>query len=290
MSVPIFDDDHIVAVVGVGNKKSPYTDGDVKQLTLFMNSMWRILKEKRSDAERRLLAAELTRSNKELEHFAYVASHDLQEPIRKIASFTELLANRYKEKLDDKAGTYINYIVDGAHRMQTLINDLLSFSRVTTRGKEFVTVDCNAVVQRVLSDLGLMIQKSNARIHASDLPRVLADETQLGQVFQNLIGNAIKYHAKDREPEVQVSAVKKDEEWLFSIRDNGIGIDPRFFDRIFLLFQRLHTREEYSGTGIGLTIVKKIVERHGGRIWVESEPGTGSIFFFTLPRHLDIPG
>ena len=289
MSVPIIDDDHVVAVVGVGNKKAPYTDADVHQLTLFMNSMWRILKEKRSDAERRLLAAELTRSNRELEHFAYVASHDLQEPIRKIASFTELLANRYKDKLDDKAGTYIGYIVDGAHRMQTLINDLLSFSRVTTRGKEFVTIDCNVAVQRVLNDLDLVIRKSNARVLVSDLPTVIADETQIGQVFQNLIGNAVKYQTKDHAPEVQVSAREQDNEWIFMVRDNGIGIDPRHFDRIFLLFQRLHTREEYSGTGIGLTIVKKIVERHGGRIWVESEPGKGSAFYFTLPLRLDAP-
>jgi light-regulated signal transduction histidine kinase (bacteriophytochrome) len=289
MSVPLFDEDRIVAVAGVGNKKEPYDETDVRQLTLFMNSLWRILKEKRTDTERKVLAAELARSNKELEHFAYVASHDLQEPLRKIASFTELLAGRYKEKLDDKAGTYIGYIVDGAHRMQTLINDLLSFSRVTTRGKEFVAVDCNALVQRVLSDLELVIQKSGARVLVSGLPSVAADEIQLGQVFQNLIGNAIKYQSKDRAPAVHVSAAGKDNEWLFSVRDNGIGIDPRYFDRIFLLFQRLHSREEYSGTGMGLAIVKKIVERHGGRVWVESEPGKGSTFFFTLPVQLDAP-
>jgi len=228
-------------------------------------------------------ADSLARSNKELEHFAYVASHDLQEPLRKIGSFSELLARKYQGKLDENADTYIGYIVDGSQRMQILINDLLEFSRVTTKGKEFVPVDCNALVARVQSDLEFAIKESGATLNVADLPTVMADAGQLGQVFQNLIGNALKYRAPEQTPEIGVAAEQRDTEWLFSVSDTGIGIDPQHFERVFQLFQRLHTREEYSGTGIGLALCKKIIERHGGKIWLESEAGKGSTFFFTVP-------
>ncbi|MCX5864410.1 MAG: GAF domain-containing protein [Deltaproteobacteria bacterium] len=411
LSLPIFDGEKVVAVLGVGNKEEPYDADDVQQLILYMRSAWEMVKRKRvelllfeseqryrtifnespdgillidtetgkalefNDVAHRQLGysreefAELTvadyeaqenagqirerfekikrlgkesfvtlhrtksgelrniavskqalllgerqylyaifrditelrqaqeslkeyaqslqRSNKELEHFAYVASHDLQEPLRKIGSFTELLARKYQGRLDEKADIYIGYIVDGAQRMQILINDLLAFSRVTTKGNEFASVDCNMLLARVRQDLDLAIRESGARLSVAEhLPTIMADAVQLGQVFQNLIGNAIKYCAAGQAPEVAVAAVERDGDWLFSVRDSGIGIDSQHFERVFQLFQRLHTREEYSGTGIGLALCKRIVERHGGKIWLESAAGQGATFFFTVPRTL----
>jgi PAS domain S-box-containing protein len=410
LSVPIFDGEKIVAVLGVGNKEEPYDADDIRQLILYMRSAWEMVRRKRVEtllleseqryrtifsespdgillfdvetgkavefnevAHRQLgytreefagltvadyevreqsgeirvhietvkrlgrddfetmhrtksgeirnvavsaqaltlgehqylyvifrditelrqaqeslkqYADSLKRSNKELEHFAYVASHDLQEPLRKIGSFTELLARKYQGKLDEKADIYMGYIVDGAQRMQVLINDLLAFSRVTTQGKEFAPVDCNALLARVQQDLELALKESSARLSVGELPTVMADAVQLGQVFQNLIGNAIKYRAAGHPPEIGVAVEARDGDWLFSVRDTGIGIAPQYFERVFQLFQRLHTREEYSGTGIGLALCKKIVERHGGKIWLESAAGQGSTFFFTVPRAL----
>ena len=226
--------------------------------------------------------AELDRSNKELELFAYVASHDLQEPLRMVSSYTQLLARRYKGRLDANADEFIAYAVDGANRMQSLINDLLAYSRVGTRGKEFEPTDCTAVFDQTLANLKVTLEESDAAVACGPLPTVMADKMQIGQLFQNLIGNAIKYHG-DEPPRVQVSAEQKGKEWVFSVRDNGIGIDPQYAERIFVIFQRLHTREEYPGTGIGLAICKKIVERHGGRIWMESQLGSGATFYFTIP-------
>ena len=224
---------------------------------------------------------QLERSNKELEQFAYVASHDLQEPLRMVASYTELLEERYKGKLDEKADKYIGYAVEGAKRMQRLINDLLVLSRVNTRGKPFAPVDCNDLLEKILHGLRRIIDEKQARIEVGPLPTVTGDEGQLFQLFQNLIINGVKFHGTEK-PMVKISAKHDNSEWIFSIRDNGIGIDPEFFDRIFVIFQRLHERGAYQGTGIGLSIAKKIVERHAGRIWVESEPGTGSAFYFSL--------
>ncbi len=257
---------------------------EVKGEPMILSSIRNITERKESEETLHRYALSLERSNKELEHFAYVASHDLQEPLRKIGSFTELLAHKYQDRLDEKAGTYIGYIVDGAHRMQVLINDLLALSRVATKGKSFSRVDCNAVLGRVEQDLEFAVGESGARITKGALPLVMADDVQLGQVFQNLIGNAIKYRNRERPPDIRVAARENGNEWLFSVSDNGIGIEPRHFSRVFQLFQRLHTREEYSGTGIGLALCQKIVERHGGRIWVESTPEQGSTFFFTLPK------
>ncbi len=410
LSLPIFDGEKIVAVLGVGNKEEPYDADDIRQLTLYMRSTWEMVKRKRvetqlheaeqryrtifnespdgillvdvetvkavefnevahrqlgysreefaalevSDYEAREQPAEtkahleaikqqkrenfitehrtksgeirnvavsvqaltlgehqylyvifrditelrqaqegmkqyaesLARSNKELEHFAYVASHDLQEPLRKIGSFTELLARKYQGQLDEKADSYIRYIVDGAQRMQILINDLLAFSRVTTKGKDLAPVDCNALLARVQRDLEMAITESGARLSVGELPTVMADAGQLGQVFQNLIANAIKFRTPGQAPEIAVAAEEQDGAWLFSVRDKGIGIEPQHFTRVFQLFQRLHTREEYPGTGIGLTLCQKIVERHGGKIWLESVAGQGSTFFFTVPQAL----
>ncbi len=199
-----------------------------------------------------------------------------------VASFTQLLAERYQGKLGADADEFIGYAVDGARRMQVLVNDLLAYSRVGTRAKEFVTVNCERVLQTVLANLEKTLEESGGQVTHNLLPAVQGDETQLWQVLQNLVGNALKFHGSE-PPRVHVSAQEINGQWRFSVRDNGIGLDPQQAERIFLLFQRLHTRAEYPGTGMGLAISKKIVERHGGRIWVESEPGKGSTFYFSLP-------
>ena len=225
---------------------------------------------------------ELARSNEELEQFAYVSSHDLQEPLRMISSYLQLLQRRYQGSLDDKADKYIYYAVDGASRMQNLINDLLEFSRVTTRARDHVPMDSEFILDQVLSNLEVFIEENEATVSHCSLPEVMADYSQMVQVFQNLIINGIKFRSEEA-PQIHISAEKKTREWVFSVRDNGIGIDPQYSEKIFEVFKRLHKKEEYPGTGIGLAICKKIVERHGGRIWVESELDKGSTFYFTLP-------
>jgi light-regulated signal transduction histidine kinase (bacteriophytochrome) len=229
---------------------------------------------------------ELARSNSDLQQFAYVASHDLQEPLRMVASYTQLLAKRYKGKLDADADEFIAYAVDGANRMQRLIQDLLAYSRVDTQGQVFEPVSVEALVGYALDNVRAAVEESRAVVTHDPLPTVMADERQLLQLLQNLLSNALKFRG-EQPPRVHVSAERRGSEWLFSVRDNGIGIDPQYAERIFAVFQRLHTIAEYPGTGIGLAICKKIVERHGGRIWVESQPGTGSTFYFTLPSRSD---
>ncbi len=241
---------------------------------------YQALQKAQGDLEKH--AQDLAYSNAELGQFAYVASHDLQEPLRMISSYTQLLSKRYKGKLDADADEFIAYAVNGAARMQRLINDLLSYSRVGTRGKEFKPTDCEVVLAAALANLKLAIEESQARVSHDPLPTVTADEGQLIQLFQNLIGNAIKFRA-DQPPTIHLGATKQEAGWLFSVRDEGIGIDPQYKERIFVIFQRLHSQQEYAGTGIGLAICKKIVERHGGRIWVESTLGKGATFYFTMP-------
>ncbi|MEN3974134.1 PAS domain S-box protein [Emcibacter sp. SYSU 3D8] len=226
---------------------------------------------------------DLERSNAELEQFAYVASHDLREPLRMVASYTELLAERYGGKLDERADKYVGYIVDGARRMQRLVSDLLALSRVGTQGKPLEPVDSAKVVKNVIRAMTPTIRESNAQVTAGILPVVAADEVQLGQLFQNLIGNAIKFRAPDRSPSIIIDATRSDGAWLFAVRDNGIGIENQYSERIFQMFQRLHGRDEYEGNGIGLAIAKKIVERHGGAIWLSSTVGEGTVFYFSLP-------
>jgi PAS domain S-box-containing protein len=240
----------------------------------------------RKKAEQHLVKTvlELKRSNDELQQFAYVASHDLQEPLRMVASYTQLLAKRYKGRLDSEADEFIAYAVDGSNRMQGLIQDLLAYSRSGTNGKALREVSSEKALKDALSNLRATIQESGALVTYDSLPAITSDDTQLVQVFQNLVGNAIKYRSAE-VPQVHVSATKNGgKDWIFSVRDNGLGIDPQYFERIFVLFQRLHGREQFKGTGIGLTICKKIVERLGGRIWVESQPGAGSNFYFSLPE------
>ena len=223
-------------------------------------------------------------SNKELEQFAYVASHDLQEPLRMVSSFTQLLERRYKGRLDEDADDYIDFIVEGAKRMKALIDDLLTYSRLNTNIRGFEPILMEVVLDDVLINLKASIKENNAQVTFNSLPTINGDHIQINQLLQNLIGNAIKFHGKEN-PKIHISAQEFGREWLFGVRDNGIGIDPNHQEQIFSIFKRLHTRKQYEGTGIGLSICKRIVEAHGGRIWVESQKGEGSTFYFTIPRN-----
>ena len=242
-----------------------------------------VVERKRAETVLEQRSQELARSNGELEQFAYVASHDLQEPLRMVGSYLQLIASRYHDKLDADANQFIEFAVDGAKRMQALINDLLTYSRIGTRVEPFASVDCTALLKTVLRSLQVAIEESAAQISCDPLPSVIGDATQLAQLFQNLIANAIKFR-RSQAPAIHIGVEEKNGAWQFSVQDNGIGIAPEYFDRIFVLFQRLHGRAAYPGTGMGLAICKKIVERHGGTIWLKSEAGSGSTFFFIIPR------
>ena len=238
----------------------------------------------RKQAEERLeqITTEMQRSNTELEQFAYVISHDLQEPLRMVSSYTQLLAKRYQSKLDADADEFIAYAVDGAKRMQALLYDLLEFSRIGTRGKPFSLANCEDIVEQAMANLKIAIEESGALVSHDTLPTIKVDEGQLVRLFQNLIGNAIKFRRQEQPLHVHISAKRRHDFVTFSVRDNGIGIDPQHTQSIFEIFRRLHTKEEYPGTGMGLAICKKIAERHGGRISVRSQPGKGSTFCFTI--------
>jgi len=242
-------------------------------------------------SERRLAEAllqekllELQRSNDDLQQFAYVCSHDLQEPLRVISNYTQLLAKRYSGKvLDETADEFLEFTVDASKRMQGLINDLLTYSRVQTKGQELTEIDCKSVVEDALANLKVAIDECGAKIDLGTLPRVKGDNPQLIQVFQNLISNAIKFKS-DQSPVVSIDCKEEGNYWLFEVRDNGIGFDLKYAERVFVIFQRLHSREVFPGSGIGLAVCKKIIERHGGRIWVETAPGKGAAFYFTMPK------
>jgi signal transduction histidine kinase len=280
---PVLVQGQVVAVLEFFSRRVEEPDQELLTVMSHVGAqLGQVVERARAQQELTQKADELARSNAELEQFAYVASHDLQEPLRMVASYTQLLARRYKGKLDAAADEFIGFAVDGATRMQGLIHDLLSYSRLTVRGQALQPTDSVSACKSALEHLRVSIDASNARITIGDLPKVMAYGTQLTQLFQNLIGNAIKYCDK-RAPEIAVSAAADGGQWVFSVRDNGIGIESQYSERIFQMFQRLHTREQYSGTGIGLAICRKIAERHGGRIWVESRPGLGSNFLFTMP-------
>jgi signal transduction histidine kinase len=277
----------VTAVECIKQGATDYVPKD--SLTRLPISVRRALEEKQRREERRQAEAalaskveELARSNRDLEQFAYVASHDLQEPLRMVASYTQLLSERYRGKLDENADKYIAYAVEGALRMQTLVQDLLAFSRVGREGSTRTRTDCRTALDVAVQNLQAAIQESHATVTHGSLPVVTADRTQLVQLFQNLIGNAIKFRGTE-PPIIAVSAEMHAGMWKFAVADNGIGIAPEHKEVIFVIFQRLHTRTEYSGNGLGLAICKKIVEQHGGRIWVESKAGHGCSFGFTLP-------
>jgi len=232
--------------------------------------------------ERKQIEEELARSNQELQQFAYVASHDLREPLRAVVGYLQLLQKRCGEQLNEEAHRFVERALAATFRMDNLTHDLLAYSRVGTRGQPLQPVDCEYVLEQALANLQVAIEESGAKVTHDPLPTVQADPSQLGQVFQNLIGNALKFR-REEAPQVHIGAERNGTHWRFFVRDNGIGIEPQYAERIFVIFQRLHSRQKYEGTGIGLAICKRIVERHGGRIWVESEPGKGSTFFFTLP-------
>lgn len=284
LAVPMVYAGQLVGFLGFDAVRSPrnWTEADIKLLGLvaeiFVNALQRCLAQQEI-AQR---AKELERSNAELENFAALASHDLQEPLRTITNFAQLLSWRYQGKLDGKADRHIGFIVQGCSRMQQLIEDLLDYSRVDKGGRKFTPTDCDRVLDRALAGLNAELAATNAVVKREPLPVVMGYEPQLVDLFQNLIANALKFHGS-APPQVDIWAQKRDGEWLFGVRDRGIGIEPRFFERIFVIFQRLHSQDDYPGTGIGLAICKKIVERHGGRIWVESELGNGSVFYFTIP-------
>ena len=243
---------------------------------------WGVVAAFHDITERKQLEDELRRSNAELEQFAYVASHDLQEPLRAVAGMVQLLGQRYQGKLDERADEYIGHAVEASQRMQNLINDLLDYSRVGRFGKPIEPTAVESSLKTALANLQVSVQENQAQITHDPLPTILADPGQLTQVLQNLIGNALKFRGNS-PPRIHIGAEKVERAWRIAVSDNGIGIEPQYFERIFLVFQRLHTRREYAGTGIGLSLCMKIIERHGGQIWVESQPGQGSTFYFTIP-------
>jgi PAS domain S-box-containing protein len=246
-----------------------------------------ITERKRAEQELIRRTEELSRSNHDLEQFAYVASHDLQEPLRAVAGPLQLLQRRYHGQLDARADEFIAHAVDGATRMQKLIEDLLAYSRVGRSGAAQELTNCTTALDQALKSLSVVLQESDAQINRDVLPIVVGIPTQLALLFQNLIGNAIKFRRVDQPVQIDIGARREGDEWIVSVKDNGIGIESQYFERIFMIFQRLHSRSEYPGTGIGLALCKRIVEQHGGRIWVESAPGGGSTFFFTLNAKLD---
>ena len=278
-------------IVGDGNlgySVDANSSDEVGQLAAAFNKMSRNLKKTHDSLEmeireRKHTEQELLRSNAELQQFAYVASHDLQEPLRNVANCVQILKEEYRNKLDADADQLIHYAVDSVVRMKALISDLLLFSRVGTRSQQFEETNCEEVLEETLTSMRSSIAETGAVITHDPLPTIPADGTQLLQVFQNLVANAIKFR-RDEPPKVHISAVKNGSEWVFSLKDNGIGIESRHFERILVIFQRLHNRTEYDGSGMGLAIVKKIVERHQGKVWVESEVGVGSTFYFTIPN------
>lgn len=283
LMAPMTVEGQVVGLYALSNKPGGFNDNDVRILQGFTELASIALVNKRAEEELKQLANELARSNADLEQFAYVASHDLQAPLKNVEGFVKLFTKRYRGKLDNKADEFIEFIIDGVKNMQMLIKDLLEYSQVDTKGKGFKPVDSSMPLALALANLQSVIEENEGAVtYDENLPKVMADSSQFSRLFQNLIGNALKFKGK-RKPRVHVSALRNDNEWVFSVKDNGLGIKPEDAEKIFAVFQRLHGKSEYPGTGIGLAICKKIVERHGGRIWVESKPGKGSTFFFTIP-------
>ncbi len=288
-AVPIFAGQQPYGVMEFFSEDSEMSDAALQAMLSTVATQVGLFAERtRAEEQLRQMTTDLQRSNTDLQQFASIASHDLFEPLRMVTSYLQLLSHRCRGQLDHQANEFISLAIDGARRMHALIHDLLEYSRVESRGRSFEPTDLQEVLNAALANLKVAIEESGAKVTSHNLPRLNADSVQLTQLFQNLIGNAIKFRRAEL-PVVQISAEPHESEWRFCVRDNGIGIDPKYFERIFLVFQRLHTRQEYPGTGMGLAICKKIVERHGGRIWVESVPGQGTKFWFTLPEKPGAP-
>ncbi len=290
-ALPVLMGERVLGAIEFFSRDARHPDKWLLQVTVAIGSQIGQLMARRA-AEDEARAAhdelevkvrELARSNEELQQFAYVASHDLQEPLRMVSSYTQLLGRRYGDRLDGDAKDFMEFIVDGAARMKQLIEDLLAFSRVGTRGREFQEVASASALAKALVNLRGAQEGSGATVTHGEMPVVVADSGQLAQLFQNLVGNAMKFRGES-PPRIHVEGEAREQVWVFTVKDNGIGLDPQYSDRIFMMFQRLHNKDEYPGTGIGLAICKKIVDRHGGRIWVESQPGQGCTFGFTLAR------
>jgi PAS domain S-box-containing protein len=277
LNVPLFDRGKIVAVIGVGNKETDYDQRDVKELSLIMYGMWRIVRKMEAEDE-------LRRSNDELKLFADVASHDLQEPLRMVTLYIDLINKKHANELSPQVKEYMQFAVEGSMRMKDLIDDLLNYSHIGSNPIERSDVDMNEVAKAMSEELRVTINEAGAKLIINSLPTIHADGKQMKQLLMNLVSNAIKFHGGE-PPRVEVSAANHGNNYVFSVSDNGIGIDPKYEEFLFKMFQRLHPRDEYPGTGIGLAISKKIIDRHGGKIWFESEPGKGSTFYFTLPRY-----
>ncbi len=281
--LPVKGSEGIVGVLDVVSREIGYfTPERVRFLTAVGSGLGLLLENARLYETLEQHAEELARSNTELEQFAYVASHDLQEPLRMVTSYVEILADEYQHKLDENADRYIGYAVDGAKRMKALIDDLLAYSRLSSGGTKFDDADCNYVVDRVVEALKAAITETGAAVNCGSLPSVKGDGIQLHQLFQNLISNGIKFRSSEA-PRIDISAAREGEHWLFAVKDNGIGIAPRHHEQIFQMFQRLHHRGQYPGTGVGLAVSAKIVQRHGGAIWVDSDEGKGTTVYFTIP-------
>ena len=281
--LPVKGSEGIVGVLDVVSREIGYfTPERVRFLTAVGSGLGLLLENARLYETLEQHAEELARSNTELEQFAYVASHDLQEPLRMVTSYVEILADEYQDKLDENADRYIRYAVDGAKRMKALIDDLLAYSRLSSGGTKFEDADCNYVVDRVVEALKAAITETGAAVNCGSLPSVKGDGIQLHQLFQNLISNGIKFRSSEA-PRIDISAAREGEHWLFAVKDNGIGIAPRHHEQIFQMFQRLHHRGQYPGTGVGLAVSAKIVQRHGGAIWVDSDEGKGTTVYFTIP-------
>ena len=289
--LPLISDDKVFGALNIYSKETnPFSEEEKMLLKELADDIsygitslrYRTAHDKAEKALRKSFK-EVERSNAELEQFAYVTSHDLREPLRMISSFLQLLERRYKDQLDQDANEFIGYAVDGAKRLDAMINDILIYSRVANKEKKFTHVHCDKVLDEAYLNLKTSIEETNAEIVNDPLPTIMIDEHLMIQLFQNLIGNAIKYRSQNK-PKIYISSYKEDKQWLFSVKDNGIGISQEYLDKIFTIFQRLHTNEEYDGTGIGLAIAQKIVHQHGGDIWAESELGEGSTFYFTIPE------
>src|SRR6185503_909592 len=290
-ALPVLMGERVLGAIEFFSREPRHPDKWLLQITVSVGrQIGQLMARREAEEEARLAhdelqvkARELERSNEELQQFAYVASHDLQEPLRMVSSYTQLLGRRYGDRLDGDAREFMEFIVDGAARMKQLIEDLLTYSRVGTRGRELAPTSSGAALDKAMTNLRASQEASGAQVTHDAMPEVTADGTQLTQLFQNLIGNAMKFRGEEA-PRIHVGVEGRDKVWVFTVRDNGIGLDPQYADRIFMMFQRLHNKAEYPGTGIGLAICKKIVERHGGHIWVESRPGEGATFGFTLAR------